>query len=743
MPKTSGAGTLSCAPNGLTGTLPARRRRVVACAGALISVASAVVTNYATSSPRWWVWIIFAAATITCVLFAAIIDTDEAPPDSPSLPSWAGPTKWATPWFEGRAQVLVSLAESPRPDGAVPVHVLLGLGGVGKSQLAVRFAHEHEHDFDIVCWTSARSPSELRLGFTALATELKVGDSAEEFRAWLRVTSQKWLLILDDALGQTQSETGQVNGLASWIPETGSGYVLITSRDERSASLGVVHRISTLSVDEAVLYLEGRTRLQDKPGARALAVALGGLPLALAQAAAYLDFKRRIGGRPTYGDFVQRLNLPTREAFQDPAEFYQATVASTWGPSLEAATAIVPSATTASTMLAVLSSEPIPLELLSTSRSTNGLDDGRIEELSRGFVALATLSLIEMASGCINVHNLVKRVMEDRSEPGELETALSTSATLIQGHLEQILQSVVELDTEPGQAQIALLPHAVGLGRFAAARNLDMIEISELDLVSFTLAFTLRLDSLALEAGQRVLSVEREEYAEDHIELYMTLQAIGRSCAAQGRWKEAISYLREAWSLGERLSVTEEEDRSLVARLLAGGLFTFGHYDEAVEVLRAVTDGESDIEPASEALARAILGAALCAAGRSREGDAELREAELLADGSTKPLVRFCRGQGLLLDGRFRDAAAVLTECLALFEATGSPARGECEALLARACANLFDRLDDAIVMGERGLATAERIFGQTSPLTAIGLNTVSVAQLQGGLFAQARITAD
>lgn len=108
------------------------------------------------------------------------------------------------------------------------IYALTGLGGVGKTQLAIEYAHKLSTYYDVVWWIRAEDPQTLQNDLANLAPLLGLpteqDDQARKINAinsWLSHSS-KWLLIFDNATGPEK--------LLSYIPSSKNGNVLITSR---------------------------------------------------------------------------------------------------------------------------------------------------------------------------------------------------------------------------------------------------------------------------------------------------------------------------------------------------------------------------------------------------------------------------------------------------------------------------------------------------------------------------------
>ena len=234
------------------------------------------------------------------------------------------------PSFTGREDELAALdAKLGQDDRALITQAITGLGGVGKSQLAARYAQTRCGAYDVVAWVGAEDGGIADLSRLAVALGLSVDELAPADRAraaleWLAGCDRRWLLVLDNVESAEQ--------LRDLLPRGERGRVLVTSRDRTLRQFGPVLAVGVFDEDTATRYLTERAeRSDDEPGARELARALGCLPLALAHAAAYCvegtsftDYRLLLDGLPAVELFDSRPDLS-----------YAQTVASTWKPSID------------------------------------------------------------------------------------------------------------------------------------------------------------------------------------------------------------------------------------------------------------------------------------------------------------------------------------------------------------------------------------------------------------------------
>ncbi|MFD3556469.1 tetratricopeptide repeat protein [Streptomyces goshikiensis] len=178
---------------------------------------------------------------------------------------------------------------------AEPTQILVGMGGVGKTQLAAHFARSVQcsRGNDLLVWVSAANRESIELAYAQGAreicglTEESPPKAAKRFLTWLQTTERHCLIILDDV-----TDPADMRGL--WPPSRPNCRVIVTTRRRDSALLGQGRKLVDVGVfaeQESVSYLARKlgTDGRDCEGEMlGLAADLGHLPLALAQAASYI-----------------------------------------------------------------------------------------------------------------------------------------------------------------------------------------------------------------------------------------------------------------------------------------------------------------------------------------------------------------------------------------------------------------------------------------------------------------------
>jgi hypothetical protein len=204
---------------------------------------------------------------------------------SPRLPGYFPPV-WNLPLrnidFTGRDGIIVALRERLCTGQQVAVRALHGLGGVGKTQLAIEYAHRFAGDYDVAWWIDGEQPELVGEQLSGLAVALGLVEGDSDIPAALAAVKSylgqhdRWLLILDNAHAPA--------AVRQWLP-SGPGHVLITSRHHVWRGVAESVSVDVFTRSESIALLRRHLSGLTESDADRLAEALGDLPLAVAQAA--------------------------------------------------------------------------------------------------------------------------------------------------------------------------------------------------------------------------------------------------------------------------------------------------------------------------------------------------------------------------------------------------------------------------------------------------------------------------
>jgi hypothetical protein len=277
-----------------------------------------------------------------------------------------------------------------------------GMGGMGKTSLAVEYAHRYRSLYAGVCWCPAETREGIFAALRGLGAALgcDASDSAnpgEMAKAVLhRLAEQRanWLLVYDNVASP--------NEIVPFLPSAGAR-VLITSRFLDWTGLADEIALAILSPEEAEAFLQSRAGRQDEAGARILAEALGYLPLALDHAAAYC--KR---AQMSFGEYAKK--AATLMARAPRGVLYPRSVAATFDLALGEAETRCPAAEEVMAFLGYCGPSRVPIYFLQA-----------LTNKEEAISVLAELSLIrhdpyEDGVPAITTHRLVQAIARRRTE---------------------------------------------------------------------------------------------------------------------------------------------------------------------------------------------------------------------------------------------------------------------------------------------------------------------------------------
>ena len=316
---------------------------------------------------------------------------------------------------------------------AVVPHALHGLGGVGKTQVAIEYAHLFRGEYELIWWIPADQPVLLRSSLAALAphlglpsaTAIGIEDCATAVIDALERGHPygKWLLIFDNA--------DQPDDLKELLPKS-SGHILITSRNHHWQDV-----VDTVAVDvfariESIEFLQKRIPGQiGQKDADRLAEELGDLPLALEQAGA---LQAETG--MTIDEYLVRLKeQATLLLGEGQQSEYPVSMTAAWSLSVSQLRDSLPEAIELLRCCAFFGPETIPLDIFVPVSDNIGAEpllaiDVRLRALLSNPVLLSravnqlgryALARIDDWNRTIQVHRLVQALLRDELAPDEQE----------------------------------------------------------------------------------------------------------------------------------------------------------------------------------------------------------------------------------------------------------------------------------------------------------------------------------
>ena len=688
------------------------------------------------------------------------------------------------PNFTGREALLARLERelaSGRPTAVT--QAISGLGGVGKSQLALEYAYRHDSMYDVVWWLRAEEPATLSSDFADLAIPLELPEQTATDRGvieeavlrWLD-SHERWLLIFDNASAPDE--------IRRYIPKSATGHVIITSRNQAWRSLANPLPVEVWEKSESISFLQRRTGQDDRDGAAELADELGHLPLALEQAGAYIEETCE-----SFSGYLEAFRSRRKElwARETPPHGYPATVATTWSLAMDRVAEEAPAAAELLSLCSFLSPDDIPRDLLHEGKMhlprllASAVED-RLQ-MDQAIAALKRFSLIEVGPDALAVHRLVQATVRDRLDDearrmfcqaavGVVNAAyryrrydVSTWATCERllphvltsaGHGEEIGVAQGEtgdllnktgmylLERADFSKARGLLQRALTIGEAAYGPNHPLVATSVNNLGG---VLRDQGDLAGARAHfERALTIDEAVYGPNHPRVATIVNNLGIVLQAQGDLAGARAHFERALTIDEAAYGPNHPEVAVDVNNLGDVLRDQGDLAGArAHFKRALTIDEAAYGPNHPVVARSVhnLGSNLRAQGDLVGARAHVERALTISEaayGPNHPLVAKSVNNlgGVLRDqGDLAGARAHFERALTIDEAAYGPNHPEVAVDVNNLGGVLWDQGDLAGARAhlERALTINEAAYGPNHPVVARSVNNLGqVLQDQGDL---------
>jgi len=480
--------------------------------------------------------------------------------------------------FTGREGLLAAVREWLAAGDRAVVQALAGMGGVGKTQLAIEYAHRFAEAYDVAWWINAEQDGLIGDQFAALGAALgcvQPGAGIEVVRAAvLGELGQRgrWLLVFDNAEDPAD--------IRPWLPG-GAGHVLITSREHRWAEIAAPVEVDVLTRPESVSIFRDRVPRLSEADAGQLAAQLGDLPLAIAQAAGFMAET----GMPA-GEYLGLLATRAGQLLShgSPVSYPRSLAAVTQLIADRLADDDLPAAQLAS-ICAFLAPEPVSEDLFTSApgelpgelaaRAADPL--GWRQTLSH----LVRHSLARVDDRGLVMHRLTQAILRDR--------LTSAQATATRECAEAILAA-----GNPGNADNpATWPRWARLVPHLLAANLTAAESHRLrqlacDACHYLMA---RGDTpIAYQLASNLRQQWRNRLGDDHEHTLEIGRCLAWALVAKGRYAEARDLDQDILDRRRRVMGEDHPDTLYSATFLAADLRHLGQMQAARELAQGTLD---------------------------------------------------------------------------------------------------------------------------------------------------------
>ncbi|MBD1852490.1 tetratricopeptide repeat protein [Leptolyngbya sp. FACHB-711] len=494
------------------------------------------------------------------------------------------------PYFTGRDALLMQLHEALQQRRAT---ALSGLGGIGKTQMAVEYAyHYFGKPYQWVFWVRADTELELSTDFGNLARALALPQQEaqetekkiEAVKRWF-ANHKDWLLIFDNA--------DRPELLQKFRPQNPQGCILVTSRAPVLDAVGIaeVKQVLKLSRQESIALLMKRTGQEqgtdaERTAAAQLAAEFDDLPLALEQAGAFIR-ERQIRIQDYWTSYQQqRFKLLE----QHPAGVnYPASVTTTWAINFQAIQETAPAAADVLQWSALLAADAIPYELLVKGakhlgdRVQTALAEAETDplQLANLLNPLACYSLIKLepTAQSYSIHRMVQAVVRQGMTDDQLQQWVNRAVAALNAAFPFV-------DYDQWTQCARLLPHVESIQPYLPD---ELEQVEALARLLNQAGYYLKQRGQYAEAEplyQRSLEIREAQLGKDHPDVAESLSNLAVLYKNQGRYSEAEPLLQRSLEICE---AQLGKDHPAVAASLNGlaVLYNYqGRYVEAEPLLQ-------------------------------------------------------------------------------------------------------------------------------------------------------------
>jgi tetratricopeptide (TPR) repeat protein len=616
------------------------------------------------------------------------------------------------PLFTGREPVLAQVKEALAERGRA---ALSGLGGVGKTQTALEYAHRNFDSYLYTFWTVADSRDSIVSGYVTIAGLLKLpeADSQDQtlavnaLKLWL-MSHRGWLLILDNADDLAMA--------IEFIPPGNNGHVLLTTRARATGAVARRLDIEEMRTEEGALFLLGRAKYigedapldaaaeADQATAKEITAQLDGLPLALDQAGAYIE---ETGcGLSGYLDLCRSHALEILRLRGALPSDHPDPVATTWSLSFEKIEKADPAAAELLRLCAFLHPDGIPEELFSKGAPELGPVLGPVGSdafaLNNVISEILKYSLLrrDPNTHTVEIHRLVQAVLKQAMDEGAQRLWAERAVRAVN-------RAFPSPEFSNWPACNRLLPQAQACAELINQWGFEFPEAALLLNQAGAYLNSRGRYTNAEPLYNRALAIREKALVPEHPHVATSLRNLGLLYRDQGQYTKAESLFERALTIREKTLGPDHPDLATSLSDAATLYYFQGQYAKVEPLFdRSLAIREKVLGPEHPDVAASLNNLAAFYSQQREYAKAEPLYQRAL-DISEK-----------VLGPEHPDVAKSLNSIAELYRAQGQYAKAE----------PLFDR----------SLAIREKVLGSEHPDVAASLNSMAILYFEQGQYAKA-----
>jgi len=649
------------------------------------------------------------------------------------------------PYFTGRENIIKDLVNALSKDSAGALtQAISGLGGIGKTQVAVEYAYRYHDKYSAVFWVRADTTLNLSSGFLGIAKMLNLpekdardsNEAVSAVKRWLEDNSG-WLLVFDNA-----DNPGLVKEFRPLNPK---GHILLTSRAQVFQQLGISKpiEINEMSPEEALEFLYTRTGRKEsdateKAAAAKLAQELGYLPLALEQATAYIT-----GKQVRFQDYLasylkRRLELLAESG--PVAGDYPESVTTTWAMNFREVEKESAAAADLLRVSAFLTPDSIPLELIKEGASQLGLSlSAAVSEAGDDRLVINTIlepltrySLIhhDIDAHTYSIHRLVQEVLKHGM-------GLATRKLWAERAIRAVSQAFPSVEFANWTLCERLLPH--GMAAMTLIENYGF-KFEEAGRIFNQVGGYLNERGRYAEAEpllKQALVICEKALGLDHPDMAQSLHNLALLYYYQGKYAEVEPLLKQVLAIDEKVLRPDHPNMASDLNNLAELYRVQGKYAEAEPLLKqALVICEEALGPDHPDMATSLHNLALLYHDQGKYVEAEpvCKRALALDEkalGPDHPNVAKSLGnlaELYRIQGRYAEAESLCKRALAIREKALGPDHPDMAVSLNNLALNYYGqgKYAEAELLLKQALAIREKTLGTNHPDTATSLNNLA-----------------